>query len=84
MGQCLRVTTLPRSSYLSKHPRHRGSSTAHGVTAYNKVAEGALGVYEGTDLGQWVDGIPTYDPIAKWWETVRSAEKGHLERGTCA
>lgn len=50
-------------------------STAHGVTAYNKVAEGALSVYEGTDYGEWVDGIPTYDPIAKWWEMCTLLKK---------
>jgi len=50
-------------------------SNAHGLTSYNAVAGGALGVYEGTDYGVRENGVPAYDPIAKWWEMCALLKK---------
>lgn len=50
-------------------------SEAHGLAAYNAVAKGAMGVYEGTNYGERVGGVPSYDPIASWWEMCKLLKK---------
>jgi len=50
-------------------------SKAHGVAMGTKVCEGAMGGYRGPEYRERVDGVPTYDPIAAWWEMCKLLKK---------
>jgi hypothetical protein len=50
-------------------------SSDDGMATYNHLVDDAFAVYNGFEYGEFVDGVPSYNLVASWWEMLKRLKK---------